>query len=193
VFDNIIFSRNFLNFIIDKIVFSSIISIFDSLSNLFESNCCIKTSEKLIRWRIIFKILNLSSIKQLNWILIFSKKFSCVDLSSKLLRTYYTCIFANKRFSLNNNWELSIEIDVEETLWTRRNRQLTRLLYCIDIDLHYKRKQVVQTKETNLLFCLIERSKSNNASSSFHTIYVKLITIQKMLLLFTIIFDFLFK
>ena len=68
-----------------KAFFLSLTSIFDSFSNLFESNYFIKTDEKLILWYISFKMLYWILIRQFNWIWIFIKRFFNFNLFDNLL------------------------------------------------------------------------------------------------------------
>ena len=96
--------------LIMKAFFSSLTSISDSFSNSFESNCFIKIDGKFIFWRITFKILYWTLIKQFNWIWIFIIRFFNFNLFANSLWVYHARMFANRICSLNINCEFSIII-----------------------------------------------------------------------------------
>ena len=133
------FSVNiFLNLLSHEDVFSSLTLISDLFSNSFESNYFIRTDEKLIFWRITFKMSYWISIKRFNWIWIFIKKFFNFDLFDNSLRICHVRMFANRIRSLNVNCEFSTIIFFKKIFWTRVSRRLILLLYRTDINLHYK-------------------------------------------------------
>ena len=90
-----------------KTSFSSLTLTFDLFSNPFESSCFIKTDEKLIFWRITFRMSYWISIKRFNWVWILIKKFFNFDLFNNSLRIYHARMSASKIRSLNANCKFS--------------------------------------------------------------------------------------